>query len=277
MSDVSKKKEKASKPDFFNRKNIEIISVVVVCIIFALFISLHIKINELNTQFEKKYENIFKNNEEIVVKIDDLSKVIEKYNNIKINKNQFTEIYMQLQELTGMISNEVKREYYINKIVSVIAKGNDNLDSKAIYNISKAIYEESVKYNFNPILITSLIKVESNFKPKAVSDAYAYGLCQVRRFIAPEIANNIDIKWDGAEKTLFDPIKNIKIGTFYLFMLSRDFEDINTALIAYNQGPYHVQEQLTNKKELNRNYLDKVLDYYSKLRGFSLEEMEAGE
>lgn len=277
MSDVSKKKDKASKLDFFNRNNIIIISIVVICFVFALFINLHIKINGLNTQFEKKYENILKNNEDIVVKIDDLSKVIEKYNNIKINKNQFTEIYMQLQELTGMISNEAKREYYINKMVSVIAKTNDTLDSKAIYDISKAIYEESVKYNFNPFLITSLIKTESNFNPKAVSDAYAYGLCQVRRFIAPEIAKSIDIEWNGAEETLFDPIKNIKIGTFYLSMLSRNFEDMHTAIIAYNRGPYYVQEQLTDNKELDHTYLDKILNYYSELRGFSLEGTEAEE
>jgi len=173
-----------------------------------------------------------------------------------------------------MISNEVKREYYITKAVKDISKNNSTLDSKSIYEISKTIYEESVKYNFNPLLITSIIKTESNFDPKAVSDSYAYGLCQVRRFIAPELAENIGIKWEGAEKTLFDPIKNIKIGVYYLSMLNRNFNDLKTAVIAYNQGPYAVQEQLTNNQELPDNYVNKVLDYYANLRGFSLEEVQ---
>jgi soluble lytic murein transglycosylase len=173
-----------------------------------------------------------------------------------------------------MISNEVKREYYITKAVKEISKNNSTLDSKSIYEISKTIYEEAVKYNFNPLLITAIIKIESNYDPKAVSDSYAYGLCQVRRFIAPELAENIGIKWDGAEKTLFDPIKNIQIGVYYLSILNRDFNDLKTAVIAYNQGPYAVQERLTNNQELPDNYVNRVLNYYANLRGFSLEEVQ---
>jgi soluble lytic murein transglycosylase len=171
-----------------------------------------------------------------------------------------------------MISNEVKREYYISKIVNEISYNNHTLDSKFIYEVSKAIYEESIKYNFNPLLTTALIKVESNFDPKAISDSYAYGLCQVRSFIAPELSKNIGIEWGGAEKTLFDPIKNIKIGLYYLNILNRDFNDLKTAIIAYNQGPYKIQEQLTNNQELDQEYINKILDYYAALRGFSFEE-----
>jgi len=113
-------------------------------------------------------------------------------------------------ELTGMISNEVKREYYITKTVNDISKNNSTLDSKSIYEISKTIYEESIKYNFNPLLITAIIKTESNYEPTAVSDSYAYGLFQVRRFIAPELAENIDIKWD---KHCSIPSKTFKLGS----------------------------------------------------------------
>ena len=95
----------------------------------------------------------------------------------------------------------------------------------------------------------------------------------MRRFIDPELATNLGIEWDGAEKTLFDPIKNIKIGVYYLSILNRNFNDLKTAIIAYNQGPYYVQEQLSNNQELNQVYLNKVLDYYATLRGFTLEEI----
>jgi len=277
MSNEKAKGEKVAMSNSFREKinkNLGLIFIIFMCIIISLFFILQIKVNNINIQTEKNIENINLRNEKIISKIEDLSNEIERCSQLKIDKEQFTEIYMQLQELTGMISNEVKREFYITKIVNNISLYNNTLDSKSIYEISKTIYEESIKYNFNPLLITALIKVESNFEPKTVSDSYAYGLCQVRRFIAPELAENIGIKWDGAEKTLFDPINNIKIGVYYLSILNRDFNDLKTAIIAYNQGPYKVQEQSTNNQELNQEYINKVLDYYAELRGFSFEEIQ---
>ncbi len=284
MSSVKNKGEKVDMPNSLREnlnKNLGLIFIIFMCIIIIFFITLQINMNNLSAQTEKYVENINLNNEkivgineEIVSRVEDLSNEVKEYSQVKIGRDQFTEIYMQLQELTGMISNEAKREYYITKAVKDISKNNSDLDSKSIYEISKTIYEESIKYNFNPLLITAIIKTESNFDPQAVSDSYAYGLCQVRRFIAQELAESIDIKWDGAEKTLFDPIKNIKIGVYYLSILNRDFNDLKTAVIAYNQGPYAVQELLTNNQELPDNYVNKVLDYYANLRGFSLEEVQ---
>jgi len=284
MSSVKNKGEKVDMPNLLREninKNLGLIFIIFMCIIIIFFITLQINMNNLSAQTEKYVENINLNNEkivgineEIVSRVEDLSNEVKEYSQVKIGRDQFTEIYMQLQELTGMISNEAKREYYITKAVKDISKNNSDLDSKSIYEISKTIYEESIKYNFNPLLITAIIKTESNFDPQAVSDSYAYGLCQVRRFIAQELAESIDIKWDGAEKTLFDPIKNIKIGVYYLSILNRNFNDLKTAVIAYNQGPYAVQELLTNNQELPDNYVNKVLDYYANLRGFSLEEVQ---
>ncbi len=302
MSSIKTKGEKVDMSNSLREninKNLGLIFIFFMCIIIVFFITLQINMNNLSAQAERYIENVNLKNEEIINKVEsisrqtekyiettnlqnekivsrveDLSNEVKEYSQVKIGRDQFTEIYMQLQELTGMISNEVKREFYITKAVKDISKNNSTLDSKSIYDISKTIYEESIRYNFNPLLITALIKTESNYDPKAVSDSYAYGLCQVRRFIAPELASNIGIKWEGAEKTLFDPIKNVKIGVYYLSMLNRDFNDLKTAVIAYNQGPYAVQERLTNNQELSEKYVAKVFDYYANLRGFSLEEVQ---
>lgn len=277
MSTTKTKGEKADMTSSLREninKNLGLIVVLFMFVMIILFITLQISMNNLNTQIEKYIEGINLQNEKIISKVENISNEVKLYSQVKIGRDQFAEIYMQLQELTGMISNEVKREFYITKAVKDISKNNSTLDSKSIYEISKAIYEESIKYNFNPLLITAIIKIESNFDPKAVSDSYAYGLTQVRRFIAPELAKNIGIEWDGAEKTLFDPIKNIKIGVYYLSILNRNFNDLKIAIIAYNQGPYAVQELLTNNQELPNNYVNKVLGYYANLRGFSLEEIQ---
>lgn len=277
MPEIKNKNQKSDRLKLIRKtinKNSETILVIFLIFMIVLVVTIEIRVDRLSLQLEKYTEESVKNNEKMVNKFENLVKELEKYQKVKIGRDQFTEIYMQLQELTGMISNEVKREYYITKVVKDISKNNSTLDSESIYEISKTIYEESIKYNFNPLLITALIKTESNFDPEAVSDSYAYGLCQVRRFIASELAENIGIKWEGAEKTLFDPVKNIKIGVYYLSMLNRNFNDLKTALIAYNQGPYNVQERLTNNQELSDNYANKVLDYYANLRGFSLEEVQ---
>ena len=277
---MSETKNKGHKPDILKlirriiNKNREIILTTFLIFMIILVTTIEVRIDKLELQVGEHMAEVTANNDRLFKKLENLAEEIKLYRQLKISREQFTEIYMQLQELTGMISNETKREYYITKIVSIISRNNSTIGSKKIYEIAKTIYEESIKYNFNPLLITALIKIESNFNSKAISDSYAYGLCQVRRFIAPELAENIGIKWDGAEKTLFDPIKNIKIGVYYLSMLYRDFNDLNTAIIAYNNGPYNIQERLTNNQELNHNYVNRVLDYYANLRGFSLEEIQ---
>ncbi|MCK4240143.1 MAG: lytic transglycosylase domain-containing protein [Candidatus Atribacteria bacterium] len=277
---MSETKNKGHKPDILKlirriiNKNREIILTTFLIFMIILVTTIEVRIDKLELQVGEHVAEVTANNDRLFKKLENLAEEIKLYRQLKISREQFTEIYMQLQELTGMISNETKREYYITKIVNIISQNNSTIGSEEIYEIAKTIYEEAIKYNFNPLLITAIIKIESNFEPKAISDSYAYGLCQVRRFIAPELAENIGIKWDGAEKTLFDPIKNIKIGVYYLSMLNRDFNDLNTAIIAYNNGPYNIQERLTNNQELNHNYVNRVLDYYANLRGFSLEEIQ---
>ncbi|PKP55412.1 hypothetical protein CVT91_15765, partial [Candidatus Atribacteria bacterium HGW-Atribacteria-1] len=168
MSNKKSKGEKNDMVDSFREKinkNLGLVVLIFMSLIIILFITLQININNLSAQTEKHVENInLKNekivsiNEKIVSRVEDLSNEVKKYSQVKIGRDQFTEIYMQLQELTGMISNEVKREYYITKAVKDISKNNSTLDSKSIYEISKTIYEESIRYNFNPLLITAIIK-----------------------------------------------------------------------------------------------------------------------
>lgn len=108
-------------------------------------------------------------------------------------------------------------------------------------------YEESViryatEYNVDPYLVASVIKVESNFSPKAVSTQGAIGLMQ----LMPETAlwaaekmgiQNIDIS------DINNPDLNIRIGTWYLASLLNEFDDnIILALAAYNGGRGNVAE-----------------------------------
>jgi len=88
------------------------------------------------------------------------------------------------------------------------------------------------KYNMDADLITSVIAVESNFDPKAVSRKNARGLMQ----LLPETAAQLGVK------NIDDPAENIDAGTRYLRDLLQNYNnDLVLALAAYNAGPDKVQ------------------------------------
>ncbi len=102
---------------------------------------------------------------------------------------------------------------------------------------SQPLYRDLVeasakKYNMDADLITSVIAVESNFDPKAVSRKNARGLMQ----LLPETAAQLGVK------NIDDPAENIDGGTRYLrFLLQKYNNDLSLALAAYNAGPDKVQ------------------------------------
>ncbi len=88
------------------------------------------------------------------------------------------------------------------------------------------------KYKVDADLITSVIVVESNFDPKAVSRKDARGLMQ----LLPETATMLGVK------DAFDPSENIEAGTRYLSgLLKRYNNDVILALAAYNAGTEKVE------------------------------------
>jgi len=90
----------------------------------------------------------------------------------------------------------------------------------------------ATRYKVDAALISSVIAVESNFDPKAVSRKNASGLMQ----LLPETAARLGVK------DIFDPQENIDAGTRYLRELLQTYNnDVALALAAYNAGPEKVQ------------------------------------
>lgn len=120
--------------------------------------------------------------------------------------------------------------------------------------ILKASREHGVSYS----LIKAMIKVESNFNPRAISRMGAKGLMQ----IMPKNMKSLDIT------DPFDPYENIMGGTRYIKQMLKRFDGrLLMALAAYNAGPTVVEKynKIPPYKE-TRHYVDKVIKYTFKYR-----------
>ena len=100
------------------------------------------------------------------------------------------------------------------------------------------------------MLVSAVIKAESNGDPKAVSTAGAKGLMQLIDSTAS----------DMGVRNVFDPRENIEGGVKYLRKMINRFGDIKKALAAYNAGPEAVKryEGIPPYRE-TKNYVEKVL------------------
>jgi soluble lytic murein transglycosylase len=116
------------------------------------------------------------------------------------------------------------------------------------------INEASRKYGLSFHLLKAVIKVESDFNPRAVSRSGALGLMQVMPFNLQRF--NISDP--------FNPRQNILGGAYYLKKLLKRYNGrVAYALAGYNAGPLMVDKHngippITE----TRRYVKKVLKYY---------------
>lgn len=126
---------------------------------------------------------------------------------------------------------------------------------------AKTIVAEAERYGMDPWLVVGVIRVESRFNNFAVSNKNARGLMQIRPFVAEELAEDLGVTWSGAD-SLYNPVKNVKLGVFYLAVLQRRFGgNLERSLMAYNMGPNRVREWLKAGRELPTGYAELARDY----------------
>ena len=115
------------------------------------------------------------------------------------------------------------------------------------YKYEASLRKYSLEHSVEDLLILSVIKAESKFDEKALSNKYAYGLMQITEPTAEEIADLLNIK-DFHINMLFDTDMNIRMGSYYLSTLINEFDNLETAIAAYNSGPGNVNKWLTDEK-----------------------------
>ena len=133
-----------------------------------------------------------------------------------------------------------------------------SLNSGVADRYDDLITEASKKHGVSFSLLKALIKIESDFNPRAISSAGAKGLMQ----IMPENIRALNIK------DPFDPLENIMGGARYLKQLITRFDGkLPMALAAYNACPNVVDryKRIPPFKE-TEDYVEKVMKYYSILK-----------
>lgn len=99
------------------------------------------------------------------------------------------------------------------------------------------VQREAKNRQADPLIILSLMKQESGYFERAVSQANAIGLMQLLVPTAQTLAKK-EKQPLPAKDDLFDPEKNIQLGSAYVSGLSQQFQnDIVLVLSAYNAGP----------------------------------------
>lgn len=107
-----------------------------------------------------------------------------------------------------------------------------------------AVIEYADYYGIDRALIFAVIKTESSFDEKALSKAGAIGLMQITQKTGEYIAFKLGIK----TYNLIDIRTNINFGCYYIKYLFIKFDNMQTALVAYNAGEGNVSLWLADSK-----------------------------
>lgn len=104
------------------------------------------------------------------------------------------------------------------------------------------IKADAEKNGLDPYMVASLIRQETEFNPKAVSNKSAYGLMQLLPSVGRSMAKQEGLHHFHTSE-LFDPSTNILLGTHYLKQTLDKFNDQpQYAFAAYNAGDNRVTD-----------------------------------
>ncbi len=128
---------------------------------------------------------------------------------IKLRQN----LNEKIETVNMMISKYEAKAQFVQDYLPIVNEfTNSEITAKRIL---AAVYENSLQYDIQPELILSVIQVESEFNPKAYSNAGALGLMQIMPVTGIYVGRSLGYSIKN-EDELYNIEKNIKIGVVFL-------------------------------------------------------------
>jgi soluble lytic murein transglycosylase len=115
-----------------------------------------------------------------------------------------------------------------------------------------AVIASANEFGLDPLLIWSVMRVESRYNPNAVSPVGARGLMQIMPATQAWIEEQLGLQLAPGE--IFVAEVNIRLGAWYLAYLRDEFDgDTELAIPAYNAGPDNVRAWLRDPMVKDRD------------------------
>ncbi len=151
----------------------------------------------------------------------------------------------------------------VEKIVSYLKGNYIAVQDESLRAMVSKVCDESRRRDIDYRLALAVIKVESNFRHHVVGPKGSRGLFQIKPCLAKHIARDAGVKYSG-DQCLHEPEKNIKLGVYHLSRLVDDYENLPTALHAYNAGTSRVKPRPFGNRESKTPFTKRVMKEYQK-------------
>lgn len=210
--------------------------------------------------------------EQIQKLVADLDKANSKLKEMEKKAEERLEELVQ-QEQTETVLNAPDFVYgQYGRILAMVTEANRELTAGQVLEIAKHTVRMGLMYNVDPVLIASVMSVESTYRPMAVGSSGEIGLMQILPRTAEWISNQLGEEF--SKDKLYSVSTNIRYGTWYLSYLLGQAEDCGFvgedrtryALLCYNRGIGSVRRDVSRGSNPSNGYDKRVLDIVNRYR-----------
>lgn len=144
-------------------------------------------------------------------------------------------------------------------------KGGKKLDAVQREGVARALALAEAEHGLSVVITLAIVTQESRFDPHARGPSGSIGLMQLQPTTAVEVARRHGLAYQS-DRTLLDPVQNVRLGLAYLAELREMFGSTDHAIAAYNIGPGNLRRLLAKRPLRHGPYLKKVHAHVEAMR-----------
>lgn len=191
------------------------------------------------------------------------------YNGMRLNE-QDAQLASLSEEVDWLRERHEWGAHFVRTRMALEQAAGGKMTKHQVMRLSEILWTQAKNYGFDPLLIIAVIHVESRSNPSARgryqsgAESGALGLMQLKLGTAQLMARHLDIVV-RSEADLMKPDVNLMLGTYYLLRQIVRYGNVSKGLMAYNIGPYALEQRLRSGERLPYGYSGKILKEYRRL------------